>query len=122
MKPIAQICSVICIGSFALVGCQSHSWPDRWQPIQVSKGVAWHNPAFQQTAYDVDADGRVDRLRFWIGSGLAEELIDDDLDGWFDTHHFSAYGKERELKRIHESAPAVPVTNSLGAFDNPRDV
>ncbi len=104
---------------FCLVGCQSHSWPDAWQTLKVTKGVAWHNPAHQQTAFDYDANGRVDRLRFWIGSGLAEELIDEDLDGWFDIHLSIIYEKEPERKRIHLPTPSVPVTDGSGAFSRP---
>jgi hypothetical protein len=103
-----------------LAGCQGHAWRDAWHPIQVSKGLAWHNEAFQQTAFDTDANGRIDRLRFWIGSGMAEELIDDDLDGWFDSHLVIVYGKDGERKKIHKEAPVVPVTNAAGAFDRPR--
>jgi hypothetical protein len=109
--------SVVC---FCLAGC--HTWPDAWQPIQVPQGVAWHNAAFQQTAFDSDANGRIDRLRFWIGSGLAEELIDDDLDGWFDRQLVTVYGKDREQKKIHQEAPAVPATYAAGGFDRPREL
>ncbi len=103
----------------SLAGCQSHSWPDAWQTLKVTKGVAWHNPAHQQTAFDYDANGRVDRLRFWIGSGLAEELIDEDLDGLFDIHLSIVYEKERERKRIHLPTPSVPETDGSGAFSLP---
>ncbi|MDX2109088.1 MAG: hypothetical protein SFY80_02490 [Verrucomicrobiota bacterium] len=85
-------------------------------------GFAWHNPSSQQTAFDVDADGRIDRLRFWIGSGSAEELIDDDLDGWFDRHVSIVYGKERDRKKIHSEALEVPVTGGSGAFPRPWDM
>ncbi len=33
---------------------------------------------------DTNGDGRIDRLRQWIGSGTARELHDTDCDGWFD--------------------------------------
>jgi hypothetical protein len=106
----------------SLVGCQSHSWPDVWRSITTPKGVAWHNPAHQQTAFDVDSNGRVDRLRFWIGSGLAEELIDEDLDGWFDIHLSIVYGNERERKKVHAPTPSVPVTDGSGAFPRPFEM
>jgi hypothetical protein len=40
---------------------------------------------------------RTDRLRDWIGSGLAEELYDNDLDGWFDD--LISLGYEHETER-----------------------
>lgn len=88
--------------------------------MQVPSGSAWRNEAFQQTVFDADSNGRIDRLRFWMGSGVAEELIDDDRDGWFDTHLVTVYGKETGRKKIHKEAPVVPVVNSTGAFDRPR--
>ncbi|MGC4071595.1 MAG: hypothetical protein QM760_03625 [Nibricoccus sp.] len=105
-----------------LTGCQSYTTHDAWRPIQIPKGLAWHNEACAQTAFDTNADGRVDRLRFWIGSGLAEEFIDDDLDGWFDRQVASVYGKDGDPKQIHREAPAAPVTNAAGSFERPRDL
>jgi hypothetical protein len=102
-----------------VAGCQSRTQLDAWQPTSVPKGLAWHNAAYQQTAFDIDADGRIDRLRFWGGSGVADELIDTDLDGWFDSHLIIVYGKDREKKEIHTQASAVPVTNAAGAFERP---
>lgn len=106
--------------SLSLIGCHGHRWRDAWQPKPVPKGLAWHNEAYQQTAYDINSDGRIDRLRFWIGSGLAEEFIDDDLDGWFDTHLVIVYGEDRERKQLHTQAPVAPVTNAAGAFERPK--
>ncbi|CAM2768366.1 hypothetical protein [Rariglobus hedericola] len=121
MKNRVSVALSIAVILFCVTGCNSHTWVDVWQPISVPKGLAWHNAAYQQTAFDIDSDGRIDRLRFWIGSGLAEELMDTDLDGWFDSHVVSAYGKDREQKQIHTQAPAVPVANAAGAFERPRD-
>jgi len=120
MKTRASI--TLCLSAIlcCLIGCHSHIWRDAWQPIPVPKGLAWHNEAFQETAYDTDSDGRIDRLRFWMGSGTAEELIDEDLDGWFDIHIVIVYGKDRERTKVHAQAPAVPVTNAAGAFERPR--
>jgi hypothetical protein len=106
---------------FCITGCHSPRL-DAWHPISVPKGLAWHNEACQQTAFDIDADGRIDRLRFWGGSGLAEELLDDDLNGWFDSYLVIVYGKDRERKQIHTQAPATPATNAAGAFERPREL
>ncbi len=103
-----------------LTGCHGRTLVDAWEPLPAPAGLAWHNEACQQTAFDRDSDGRVDRLRFWIGSGLAEELIDNDLDGWFDTHLFIVYGKDGDRKPIHQAVPAVPVTHAPGSFERPR--
>jgi hypothetical protein len=100
-----------------LVGCRTYT--DSWQPAPIPTGNAWHNEHFQQTAFDTNSDGRIDRLRFWSGSGSARELQDRNQDGWFDDTVFLAY--ERESKRIHmrARAPLVPATGSTGAFPFP---
>lgn len=117
---IISITLCLAVVLLGLIGCHSRTWVDAWRPTPILKGLAWHNEACQQTAYDIDSDGRIDRLRFWFGSGLAEELIDGDFDGWFDSHVVIVYGKDRERKQIHTQAPAVPVTNTPGAFKRPE--
>lgn len=103
---------------FSLSGCAGRGWVDAWKPIPAPQGKAWHNAACQQTVFDTNGDGRVDRLRFWIGSGLAEEFIDEDRDGWFDTHLKLAYEKG-ERRRIRSKAPAVPITDAAGSYARP---
>ena len=100
-----------------LTGC--HTYRDSWQPVPSPTGKAWHNESCQQTAFDRNKDGRIDRLRFWIGSGAAMELHDNDLDGWFDDLVFLANDRERERSPRRVQAPAVPVTGASGAFQRP---
>lgn len=121
MKSRAPLTLSLAALLFWVTGCRSHTWIDSWQTVSAQKGLAWHNAAHQQTAFDIDADGRIDRLRFWTGSGLAEELIDEDLDGWFDGHVVIVYGNNREREPIHIQAPAVPAANAAGAFERPRN-
>ena len=101
-----------------LVGCRT--WPDSWQERPVATGKAWFNESCQQTAFDTNGDGKIDVLRFWIGSGAARELHDNDLDGWFDDLVYLSYEKERGRVHQHVEAPAVPVTGSSGAFKRPE--
>jgi hypothetical protein len=61
----------------------------------------------------------VDLLRFWIGSGAAQEQQDHDFDGWFDDLVEFAYQKERERKPLRLRVPKVPVTGDSGAFPLP---
>ncbi len=81
--------------------------------------MAWHNARWQETAFDRNDDGRVDRLRFWIGSGAARELHDNDFDGWFDDLVFLSYEREGKRRPMHIEAPAVPSTGGSGAFQTP---
>ena len=111
---------VLLTASVSLIGCRSRAWVDSWQPIPTREGMAWHNEAYQQTVFDVNSDGRVDRLRFWVGSGLAEEFIDDDLDGWIDSYVAIAYGESGKRTKVRAEAPNAPVTNSTGAFKRPN--
>ena len=106
--------------AFAAVLGGCHTWRDSWEPMPVSTGKAWFNERFQQTAFDTNGDGRIDRLREWIGSGTARELHDNDLDGWFDDLVFLAYEREGERRHLHLEAPVVPMTGSSGAFEVPR--
>jgi len=101
-----------------LAGCQT--WQDSWQPMPVSNGKAWFNQRFQQTAFDTNEDGKIDRLREWIGSGFAEELHDNDLDGWFDDRIVLVNGRESERRHLHLEASVVPITGSSGRFELPR--
>ena len=111
-----------CCGLIAFIavfsGCRT--WRDSWQPVPVSTGKAWHNESCQQTVFDTNGDGRVDRLRQWIGSGTARELHDNDLDGWFDDLVFLGYERESERRHLHVEAPVVPATGSSGSFEIPR--
>ena len=101
-----------------LSGCRTYT--DSWQPAVVPTGKAWHNERFQQTAIDANSDGRIDRLRFWIGSGAARELHDRDQDGWFDDSVWLAYERERERTPLRTRAPLIPTTGGTGAFPFPR--
>jgi hypothetical protein len=119
-KPILRF---IWCGAFLAVaalfgGCRTY--PDSWQPLSVQTGKAWHNAACQQTAFDINGDGRIDRLRQWIGSGTARELHDDDRDGSFDYLVYLSYEREGERRPKRLEAPAVPVVGSSGAFNVPR--
>jgi len=100
------------------VGCRT--WQDSWQPVPTTTGKAWHNDKFQQTAFDTNGDGRIDRLRFWRGSGFAQELHDNDFDGWFDELVSLTYEEERSRKPERILAPDVPVTGSKGPYDRPE--
>jgi hypothetical protein len=101
-------------------GCRTRTWTDSWQPEPVPEGSAWHNSKFQQTAIDVNSDGRVDRLRFWRGSGTASELHDTNRDGWFDELVHLSYERERERLPYRSRVPSVPVTGSTGSFPYPQ--
>ena len=119
-EPLRQFIMLSILIAFVatLVGCRTMR--DSWQPVSVPAGNAWFNEGWQQTAFDLNGDGRIDRLRQWIGSGTARELHDNDFDGWFDDLIDLSY--EREEKRSHQrlEAPAVPITGSSGAFQIPR--
>src|SRR4051812_46744485 len=110
--------SILITFAVAFAGCRT--WQDSWQPMPVSTGKAWFNERFQQTAFDTNGDGRIDRLRQWIGSGTAQEWHDNDLDGWFDDLIFLGDERESERRHLHLEAPVVPVTGSSGAFELPR--
>jgi len=99
-----------------LLSCDQ-AWEDSWKPTPIPNGMAWHNEACQQTAFDTNKDGRVDRLRFWRGSGTAREQNDRNLDGWFDELVELVYEKERDRHSIHVRAPENPKTGSPGSFD-----
>jgi hypothetical protein len=101
-----------------LGGC--HTWQDSWQPVSAPKGQAWFNEKWQQTAFDNNGDGRVDRLRQWMGSGAARELHDTNFDGWFDNLVYLSYEREGPTTQQRIEAPAVPITGSSGTFDVPR--
>lgn len=120
MRSTQIIIGVILAVSVSLIGCHSRAWVDSWRPVPVKEGMAWHNEAYQQTVFDVNSDGRIDRLRFWVGSGLAEEFMDDDLDGWIDSYVSIVYGESGERTHVLAEAPNVPVTNSTGAFKRPK--
>ena len=110
--------SALVASAAVLDGC--HTYRDSWQPVAVPSGKAWHNESCQQTAFDSNGDGRIDRLRFWIGSGTARELHDNDLDGWFDDLVFLSYERERERSHRRVQAPVVPITGGSGAFEGPQ--
>lgn len=111
-------CSALLAFAVVLGGC--HTYRDSWQPVPVPTGKAWHNENCQQTAFDRNGDGRIDRLRFWMGSGTARELHDNDLDGWFDDLVFLVYEQEQGRSHVRVQAPVVPITGSSGAFELPR--
>jgi len=106
--------------AFAVVlgGCRTYQ--DSWQPVRVPTGKAWHNENYQQTAFDSNGDGRIDRLRFWTGSGTARELHDNNLDGWFDDLVFLSYEREQKRSPQRVQAPVAPITGGSGAFPLPR--
>src|SRR5262245_41720728 len=106
--------------AFAVMLSGCHTWRDSWQPSSVPTGKAWHNERWQQTAFDMNGDGRIDRLRQWMGSGAARELHDNDFDGWFDDLVFLSYEQERTRSHQRIEAPAVPITGSSGAFQVPQ--
>jgi len=100
-------------------GCSTKTTDDRWRVEPVAVGKAWHHPMVQQTAFDADQDGRVDRLRHYIGSGLAMEQWDTDKDGMFDVLVTISYDKERGRTPQKAPAPVVPKAGNAGAFPKP---
>ena len=97
-------------------GCGSHTYSPSWQQFAIPKGSAWHNEGNQQTAYDTNSDGRIDRLRYWRGSGIARELHDQNNDGWFDTRIVIVYGSERTRNIVKVRAPLVPKAGTNTSF------
>jgi hypothetical protein len=100
--------------------CGSHTYSPSWQSFAITKGIAWHNEGNQQTAYDTNSDGRIDRLRYWRGSGIARELHDQNNDGWFDTRIVIVYGTERIRNVVKVRAPHVPKAGTNTSFDIPE--
>jgi hypothetical protein len=119
-KPMLRFMRFLTLVAFAAILSGCRTYPDSWQTVSVQTGKAWHNAACQQTAFDTNGDGRIDRLRQWIGSGTARELHDTDRDGWFDDLVFLTYEREVERRPERLKALAVPVTGNSGAFELPR--
>jgi hypothetical protein len=120
LKLLRRFMTRVIIVTFAAAFAGCHTWRDSWQPIQVSTGKAWFNKRYQQTAFDTNGDGRLDRIRDWVGSGVAKELHDNDLDGWFDDLVILGNERESERRPLHVKAPEAPVSGSSGAFEMPR--
>lgn len=91
-----------------LASCASDPYSPYWKSFAFQQGVALHHEGFQQTAYDTNSDGRMDRLRYWRGSGIARELHDNNKDGWFDTRVIIVYGEERSRNHLRIRAPFMP--------------
>jgi hypothetical protein len=120
LKPLRRFMTagILIMFAAAFAGCRT--WQDSWQPMTVPAGKAWFNERFQQTAFDTNGDGRIDRLRDWMGSGIAKEWHDNDFDGWFDDLIFLGYERESKREHLHLEAPVVPTTGSSGFIELPQ--
>lgn len=114
-RELTGFCLPLAIAAI-LSSCGSHEYAPTWQPFAIQKGKAWHNEGWQQTAYDSDSDGRIDRLRYWRGSGIARELHDQDHDGWFEIRLVIVQRNERIRSKIRIKAPLVPKTGTNQEF------
>ena len=123
-KHPSLVCSMVWLATSlviaTLAGCGSHTYYPYWKQFPVKKGVACHNEGSQQTAFDNNSDGRIDRLRYWRGSGIARELLDRNNDGWFDTLVVIVYDNERSRTDIRIRAPHFPKEGTNMSFDIPE--